>query len=216
MGKNRNNTIKMVGELNKGENIYTTITGANINMEGYDTEFFKHLENNIQAWIKYASASPNFLLTQEEIDYIQSHMQNSTGDGSVPSGFLTRVEKARHFEKHDYKVGDHVDDPALFRSYSRDQNGTLKYVLDNGDVDRPIVIYRTHGNVKHFDASQYDNIYEWETESFVEQGKMKITNIHTLEGDNLQNLPSELGLNNVKNNLNKLPKKITIVDVEQT
>ncbi len=196
---------------------YITSEGVEIDMENHSQEFFEHLELNIDAWIKYAGASPDFFLTPEEKEYIQTHMVDSEGDPDVPSGILTRVEKARHFTKHDYKVGDVIDDPATLRSYSRNQEGTLKYIQEyHHDPDRDIVLYRTKGNVKHFNASRFDQTYEWEAESFVEQGKMKITNINRLEGGTLKNLPTELGLDfNVSNLEQDLPRSIIVVELEQ-
>lgn len=216
MGKNRSSNNGLISSSELSDDTYTTSTGEQISKDGYSSEFFEHLENNIGAWIKYAGTPPDFLYTKEELEYILNHMSDSVGDSSVPSGFLTRVEKARHFQKHKYKVGDMVDDSSVFRSYSRDQNGTLEYIKRNGDPDRAIVIYRTNGNVKHFNASRFDDTYKWESESFVEQGRMRITGITELTGDGLQSLPSELGLNFDINSLDKpLPYSITIVDVEQ-
>ena len=214
MGKNRRTNNEPSVNEEKTTPQYTTSAGIKITMDKHDEEFFKHLEMDIGAWIKYASASPDFLLTKDELEFVLNHMKDSEGDPDVPSGMLTRVEKRRHFLKHNYKVGDYIDDPAKFRSYSRSQEGTLQYIQRNGDPDRGIVIYRTHGNIKHFKASDYDNTYEWEVESFVEQGKMKITNIHELSQDEVNNLASYLGVANT-GDMSKVPRSITVVDVEQ-
>lgn len=164
----------------------------------------KELINKMMAWQFSYMKSPDNELTPEEIDFIKKNMQNSDGDENVPTGHLTRVENAYHFLEQNLKEGDTLDTNSIFRAFSREPKGTNRYMLSNFGRKEPIVIYRTNGNVPHYNITEHTHEFEREYESWIETGKLRIDKIthYTSETNDmkqvmiknlhLENYPTEL------------------------
>lgn len=125
MGKNRTTTYE--------KKYFVTRAGIEVPLEGHSEEWMKEFNDKIHNWIIYSNnVSPSDKMTDEELDYIFSHMNNSQDD--VSSGMLTRVEKARHLlpliESGELGVGSVLPSSSILRSYSKTQLATLDYVHD--------------------------------------------------------------------------------------
>lgn len=171
MGKNRTTTYE--------KKYFVTRAGIEVPLEGHSEEWMKEFNDKIHNWIIYSNnVSPSDKMTDEELDYIFSHMNNSQDD--VPSGMLTRVEKARHLlpliESGELGVGSVLPSSSILRSYSKTQLATLDYVHD---FPTDVIIFRTHGKVNFFDTEPFDNAMGKEKEVWVEQGQLRIDNITT-------------------------------------
>lgn len=177
MGKNRQT------KPNNTPSSYHTIAHEDVETHGKSPEFMNNLNQGISDWINYENhpKSPDDHLSDEEMEFIKKHMEDSENNPDVPSGHLTRAEQARHLlpliEDGSLKVGDKLPSDATFRAYGRTQEATAEYM---GDWDGQVIIYRTNNNVKHFNVTKYDNSYYWEKESFVNQKELKIDKITRL------------------------------------
>ncbi len=171
---------------------YTTTTGERVNSDGHSYEWMSQLNEKVSEWIRGMSSSPDNFMDDEELDYILNNMEDSINNPDVPSGHLTRVENAYHIlsliESGKLKVGDSLPSKAVLRSYSRDFDATIDYINDT-DWDSKIVIYRTNGNVGHFNATAFDDSYKDEKESFVKQNSLKIDKITSFKPDGKFNNP---------------------------
>lgn len=127
----------------------------------------------------FGMKTPEEKMDDEEIQYIKDHMEISNSE-TVPTGHLTRVERAYHFLESGLGVGDVLDTNSVFRSFSREPDSTVEYMEDIYSVNEPLVIYRTNGKTPHFNVSDKTQKFPEETESLIETGKMKITKITEL------------------------------------
>ena len=132
-------------------------------------------------WQKYPATydSPADFLSEEKIQYVKEHMKNISYD-NVPSGHMYRMERGSHFEDKyyddEYDIGSQLQDSSVFRSFSRDSSSTAQYLMEHANGE-PVVIYRTSGNVQHYDISKHTHFREHETESWVEPKKLKIDEV---------------------------------------
>lgn len=169
MGKNRQNSTPQT---------YTTTSNETVFTDGHSQEWMQEFNKKISGWTGGGKASPDVDLNKEELEYIRNHLEDSEDNPSVPSGFLTRAEYGYHIipliESGELKEGDLLPSNVTLRSYSREQNSTAEYMRS---WTQPTVIYRTNGNVKHFNATRFDDTYDYETESFVFQNNLKIDKI---------------------------------------
>ncbi len=217
MGNNTNQaTLPTMGEDTTGdifdsynEDTYTTVAGETINSDGYSHDFLEHLNNNIQAWVNFGGARPDFYMTKDEIEYVQDHMEQSSDDVH-----FTRVEPSRFFERGNYKVGDVIQDEALFRSFSRTSDATLKFIEQNKKEGDYIAIFRTSGVVDNFNATRWANKYGWEEESFVNPKRLQITNIQHFEGkESLPSIAKAIDVEQIDND--NFPRDVYVIDVKQ-
>ena len=202
-----------------GVDTYTLSTGTIINKEGHSEEWMGNFERNIKNWIQFPGESASEYLSDEEIEYIKNNMEDSSNNPDVPSGQLTRVELAYHFNNENLKVGDTLPSDVPFRSFSRTQDASAKWTQGELDDD---AIYRTNGNVKHYNISKFDKVFEGEKESLVEIGKLKIDKITKFNHSDYGNdktftdtILKELGVPD-SNIVVPYEHSVTIVDVSST
>ena len=151
------------------------------------------LVSNMKRWQCGGDGSPDKLLTDEEKDFIKRNMVNSRDDEEVPTGHLTRVEHQYHFIESGLKEGDILDTQSLFRAFSREPDATNWYMNSEFGRKEPIVIYRTNGNVPHYNITKHTGEFQREKESWVETGKLKIDKIshYTKENDDMRKVIRE-------------------------
>ena len=175
-------------------------------------------------WQYSPSVSPSEYLSQEEIQYIKEHMENASKDSDVPTGHLTRVEKAYHILDENgnikYEVGDLLDLNSVFRSFSREPNATAEYLIDHTLADSSdVVVYRTSGGVEHYNITEHTNAWINEKESWVEPSKLRVDKITTFSSDNYDMekvIQDELVTNDYNwhaSFYDELPSSITFIDV---
>ncbi len=193
---------------------YTTMSGEKVSTDGHNRLWMKRFNKKVSQWIRGKLKSPDEFLNEEEMEYIQRHMDSSLDKESVPSGHLTRVEYDYHIKDKNLKVGDILPSTSTFRAYSRTSRAT-GYILDTkiGGV----VIYRTNGEVPHFNATRFDKRYTFEQESWIEQGKLKIDKITTYHDDEVQQgLMKELGFEKLGSGRFGAITDVTIIDTSYT
>ena len=203
--------------------------------EGQLPQFKKDLPSDrlvdkMRDWQDMPGDSPDVVLTDEDIEFVKTHMQNSGDDENVPTGHLTRVEHAYHFLDLNLKEGDILNTNSIFRAFSRGPDGTNFYMMDNFGRKEPIVIYRTSGNVPHFNITKHTDQFQKESESWIETGKLRIDKIthYTSETDDmkkvmidnlhLENYPRELEMYDedyIRDNggFDPTPQDVIFVDV---
>lgn len=128
-------------------------------------------------WQYSASQKIDELLTDEEISFIKNNMKTSEEDSDIPTGHLTRVEKAYHFLNSGLKEGDTLNYNSIFRGFSREPDATENYIRKHFGFRDKLVIYRTNGNVPHYNITEHTNDLKEEKESWIETGKLKIDKI---------------------------------------
>ena len=224
MGKNRR----------RNPTQYITESGETVETHNHSSHFMKTFNDKISDWIHKeptVGKSPTSEMTKKEIKYLESMMEDSENNRTVEKGQLTRCERSHHILDENgnlkIKVGDKLPNKE-FRSYSRTRTATLKYLKPKRGT---VVIYRTKGNVKHFNATKFDDYYGDERESFVDQSKLKVDkitrikksdfgfdNAKDLAGNNSngfnQAVSDELGTKTVKHLRNT--DEVILVDVSST
>ena len=165
---------------------YKTHYGKTIPTDGHSPEWMSTMEDHMHLWITgdVEDKSPDSVFTKEELEYIEAHMESSLHNKSVPTGHLTRCERGHHLLDENgnlkIKVGDTLSSKGKYRSYSRTPTATIDYLKHKRNT---VIIYRTNGDVKHFNATNVDGWYDFERESFVEQGKLRVTGIKQINKD---------------------------------
>lgn len=187
MGKSR----KSQGGTNssKEKTYHSRATGNDVPLGDFTEEEMEHFLAKVETWLQGFAKSPDYHLTDEELDYIFSHFDFSEESPEVLDGHLYRIEPSHHFELKNYKVGDTLYGDSALRSFSKEIGATNKMLDQTWAEDNDIVIYRTMGNVPFFNATKYVNPYPYQKEVFVPLDTMKIKGIHTFSGENM---PSEL------------------------
>lgn len=167
--------------------------------------------DGMSMWQSGVIGKPELALNDDEIDYILHHMKYSDFDEEIPTGQLTRVEKAYHFLDGDYKVGDVLDTESLFRAFSREPDSTAKYLRDHYFSGQSLVIYRTNGHVPHYNVTRHTHEFPDEKESWVETGKLKVDNIARYTADNsdvMEQLKKGLYLENYPSQIERFDEEI--------
>ncbi len=187
----------------------------------------EQLVDKMREWQKSPLFSPSEFLSEEEIDYVKNHMENSENNEDVPTGHLYRMERGYHFEELYYEgeleEGSILKDNSVFRAFSREPSSTGDYLLNHNDGGA-VVIYRTNGNVPHYNITKNTHVFENESESWVEPSKLKIDKIqyfNDLDYNMKDVLKSELELSQYpevmerydKINQDWIPGEVYIVDV---
>ena len=108
---------------------------------------------------------PDYNLSKKDIQFVKDNMKYSDFDEDVPTGQLTRVERAYHFLDNGFKEGDILNTKSIFRAFSREPDATIDYSLSHILPNEPIVIYRTNGHVPHYNISDHTGIFKYEKES---------------------------------------------------
>lgn len=189
---------------------YTTRGGEKVPTDNHSIFWMKRFNKKISQWIRGKLKSPDEFLNNEEMEYIQNHMDSSLNKELVPNGHLTRVEYDYHIRDKNLKVGDVLPSTSRLRAYSRTSEAT-GYVLD--DRIGGVVIYRTNGFVPHFNATRFDKRYTFEQESWIEQGKLQIDKITTYHDDEVQlGLMKELGFEKLSSGRFGAITNVTIID----
>lgn len=193
---------------------YTTMSGEKVPTDGHNPLWMWRFNKKISRWIRGKLKSPDEFLNKEELEYIHNHMESSLDKTTVPTGHLTRVEQDYHIQDKNLKVGDILPSSSRLRAYSRTPQATGD-VLDSriGGV----VIYRTNGEVPHFNATKFDRRYTFEEESWIEQGKLKIDNITYYSDDDVRDgLMKELGFEKLPTGRFGAITKLTVIDTSYT
>lgn len=187
----------------------------------------EELVDKMRSWQKSPIYSPSEFLSEDEIRWVKEHMEDSQNDKNVPTGHLYRMERGYHFE--DLYYGGEIDegsvlkDSSIFRSFSREPDSTGNYLIDHRGGDS-IVIYRTNGNVPHYNITKHTNEFIYEKESWVEPSKLKIDKIQyfsDLDSDMKKVFINELELDNYPSVVERygeihpswIPDELWLVDV---
>lgn len=172
----------MGNNITTDDKTYTTSVGKEIPLEKYTPEFMEHLENAINIWLEGFAENPIDDMTDEEVDYVLNHLENTVGDSSIEDGQLTRMENGEHFLNSGVKEGDILEGNDLFRSFSRTREATDHVFNVKGQYYTDVVFYRTNGNVPFFDPTKFSNPYPHQEEVFVPLDKCKVDKITQITG----------------------------------
>lgn len=215
MGNNTSNTNP------KSPETYTTRDGYNVPSDGHSRNWMRQFEMIVSSWIRGESKSPSYEMNDEQRDYVQNNMEDSENNENVPTGHLTRGERGYHLipllRNGQLSEGDLIPDNAFLRSYSRSPNATANYIYQTFDDGSPIVIFRTHNNTKHFNATPFNDAYAHEEESFVNQSQLRIDGFKIYDAEDYDSpydysadVNWELG---ATNNLKFYPEEVVFVEV---
>ena len=187
----------------------------------------KELVGKMRDWQESPVYSPSEFLTEEEINWVKEHMENSKNNEDIPTGHLYRMERGYHFEDlyfdDEINEGSILKDSSIFRSFSREPDSTGNYLI-NHNGGGSIVIYRTNGDVPHYNITKHTNEFIAEKESWVEPNKLKIDKIQYftgLDNDMKKVFIKELELNNYPDVIERydnihqswFPDELWLVDV---
>ena len=200
---------------------FHTAAGVDVPTDGHDIEFMKQLHRHISTWVKFGDGSPGTHLTDEEMEYIKNNMESSL---NTPNKTLTRVELGYHFEEQGLQEGDTINfEESSLRSFSRTQKATLNYFKYQFTEGEGITLYKTVGNVPHFNVTNFEDYYSEEKESFVDMSSLTVRKVRTYKDmgeEQLMNLVEELNLGDSYGygDLDSLfltpPEYIRVVEVE--
>ena len=122
------------------------------------------LTNNLINYVGGGYASVKDALNPEEFQYVKNNMVNSKES-------MYRIEEGRHtLLKQNLKEGSVFKFKDDIRSFTRDANymeNLVEMVIDEFGWDDP-VIFKTVGNIKHFNMDRFaEHYYEYQSESLV-------------------------------------------------
>ncbi|RAP49298.1 MAG: hypothetical protein BZ138_07915 [Methanosphaera sp. rholeuAM270] len=210
----------------EAETSYVTNAGVEVPKDGHSNKFMKGLQEVISDWVHDEGDSPDAKLSPSQLKYIEEHMEDSENNPDVPTGHLTRVEDGNHMNTiyANLKVGDKLPANSLLRSFSRDPSATLEYIGHGGGH---VIILRTNGNIKHFNATKFDDYYDEEKESFVKVSNMKVDKIEHLRAEDYPDFDgdfSEKFTDDYLDNLGGIPdalgsgtfiNEVTFIDISE-
>lgn len=165
----------------------------------------------ILIWLEGFHNSPDETLTEKDLEYVGTHLSSSSNNPGVHDGHLYRIEKAKHFNKHRYKIGDKLRGNGAVRSFSKDIGATNRLLKEGWTWVSDAVIYRTVGDVPFFDVTRYVNPYPLQKECFVPSDAMRIVNIKKFEKKDYDRLTEVYGFDGMWDDY---VDNITVVDVE--
>ncbi len=119
----------------------------------WDNEFLDMVDEELTNYVDNDDMS--FMDNDEITDYIDEQMISSNHQ-------FTRVDKIEHFPN--LEEGDPIDFNSYYVSFSESMTASKQYAKEMGGSDQ-LIIFRTNGNVKSFDMSDYeDSYYSWQEE----------------------------------------------------
>lgn len=119
--------------------------------------------------------------TQQELDYIYKYMEHSSLH-NLPH--LQRVEfQSDTFDKNNLQLGKTFKFDKGLKSFSRTEEGLQNLGYNElSDGEGPYIIFRTNGDISHFNMTRYlennESYFNQEDESFVDtRGEFVVENI---------------------------------------